>query len=152
MDESFHAPDLAIGKKVTVRDKPATVTGIVHYILDQDTSWASYQLQSGRDTSWLTVVEEPTGPETVTWNSIDLPEGTIGEASLQHDGLTYLHQDGGTARYRTEGAVDLAREGVVEWHDYLVGQWRLSVERYDGGPWEASVGDVVPIGELIVNR
>lgn len=152
MTESFHAPDLEVGKKVTVREVPSTVIGAVHYSQGEDTVWSSYLLQSGRDNSWITIVEEPSGPETVTWRSIELLEGEPGDPSLEHDGMTYIRQDGGTARYRTEGAVDLPAEGVSEWHDYLVGKWRMSVERYDGGPWEASVGDVVPIGELIVGR
>lgn len=152
MSESFHAPDLALGVKVTVRDVPGTVTGILHYTLDQDSHWSSYQVASGRDTGWLTVVDEPTGPETVAWRAIELAAGTPGDATLEHDGMVYLHQDGGTARYRSEGAVDLPREGISEWHDYLVGRWRLSVERFDGGPWEASVGEVVPIGDLVVGR
>ena len=155
-EESFYAGSLALGVKVTIEQTPGTVVGAVHYTygspLDAVT-WTSWVVEAGGRQRWITVVDEPTGPETVAWTPIEMPRGAQpGEATLEHNGLIYLHQDGGTARYRSEGAVELAREGIMEWHDYMVGRWRLSVERYDNYPWEASTGHVIPIGDMVVHR
>ncbi len=149
--ETFDTSTLAVGTRLTMLGRPGRVVAAVHY-RDEEDHWSSFLVSANGRERWLTVVQELTGPETVAWEVVPMPPGTPGDDEIEYGGTTYLLQDRGFARYRSEGRVDLRHEGTMEYVDYLVGKHRLSLERYDGGEWQANVGEVVPVGDILVGR
>lgn len=113
-------------------------------------SWSEHFLDDARgDRCWISVEEDP-DLEVVLWRPTDAvtqpSKGTIEVA-----GVRYKSKEDGTARYRSEGTTTLAEQGSVEYVDYAADGGRaLSFERFDGGKWEAGLGEAVLLSALRV--
>ena len=113
-------------------------------------SWTEHFLDDARGARcWISVEEDP-DVEVVLWTEREAPAEPGGE-HLEVDGVTYRLDERGTARYRSEGTTSLAEQGSVEYVDYTGdGERSLSFERFDGGKWEAGVGEAVVLSALRV--
>ncbi len=113
-------------------------------------SWAEHFLDDARSARcWISVEADP-DVEVVLWTERDVPAEPGGE-QMEVDGVTYRLDERGTAHYRSEGTTSLAEQGSVEYVDYTGDGGRaLSFERFDGGKWEAGVGEAVVLSALRV--
>ena len=68
------------------------------------------------------------------------------------DGMVHaVYLEDGTARYTSEGTTTLADRGSVEYVDYEGPEGKaLSFERFDGGKWEAGLGESVALPAMRV--
>lgn len=113
-------------------------------------SWSEHFLDDARgDRCWISVEEDP-DLEVVLWRPTDAVTEPSGKA-IEVDGVSYRKDEDGTARYRSEGTTTVAEQGSVEYHDYEgSGGKALSFERFDGGEWEAGLGETVLLSALKV--
>jgi len=113
-------------------------------------SWSEHFLDDARGARcWISVEEDP-DVEVVLWTEREAPAEPGGE-HLEIDGVTYRLSERGTARYRSEGTTSLAEQGSVEYVDYTGdGERALGFERFDGGKWEAGIGEAVVLSALRV--
>jgi hypothetical protein len=113
-------------------------------------SWSEHFLDDARGARcWISVEEDPE-VEVVLWTEREAPAEPGGE-HLEIDGVTYRLSERGTARYRSEGTTSLAEQGSVEYVDYTGdGERALGFERFDGGKWEAGIGEAVVLSALRV--
>ncbi|TNY35212.1 DUF4178 domain-containing protein [Thermomonospora catenispora] len=99
---------------------------------------------------WISVEEDP-DLEVVWWTERDVGDLKPDKPTLTLDGVEYRREEHGTAEYRTEGTTGLGEGGRVEYVDYAgPGGRYLSFERFDGGAWEAGVGERVPAGTMTI--
>ncbi len=113
-------------------------------------SWSEHFLDDARgDRVWVSVEEDP-DLEVVFWRETDLVTEPGGK-SMEVGGVTYRKDEDGTARYTSEGTTTLAERGSVDYVDYEGPDGKaLSFERFDGGKWEAGLGESVPLPALRV--
>jgi len=113
-------------------------------------SWDEHFLDDARSSRcWISVEADPE-VEVVLWNECEVP-GEPGSDRIEVDGVTYRLDERGSARYRSEGTTSLAEQGTVEYVDYTGdGDRSLGFERFDGGPWEAGLGEAVVLSALRV--
>lgn len=113
-------------------------------------SWDEHFLDDARGARvWISVEADP-DVEVVLWNEHKVPDEP-GADRMEVDGVGYRLDERGTARYTSEGTTSLAEEGTVEYVDYTGdGERSLSFERFDGGPWEAGLGEAVVLSALRV--
>ncbi|HEY9472448.1 MAG TPA: DUF4178 domain-containing protein [Mycobacteriales bacterium] len=106
-------------------------------------SWSEHFLDDARGhRCWISVEEDP-DLEVVLWRPTDAVTEPGGK-TMQVDGVTYTRDEDGTASYRSEGTTTVAEHGGVEYVDYTGPDGRtLSFERFDGGPWEAGLGETL---------
>lgn len=144
---------MRVGDKVLLRSQPGQVVATIGYTEDVY-AWTSVLVAQGVHRTWLSVVSVSTGGgiEIVEWERLPaMPaEPTAREATVR--GTTYLFEESGTATYDAHGEVDLPGSGLSQYVDLQVGDQRLSFEQFDGGEWEASIGRVLPIGDLVRAR
>ncbi|MDB1090189.1 DUF4178 domain-containing protein [Streptomyces sp. ACA25] len=103
---------------------------------------------------WLSVEEDP-DLEVILWTEHEDDTLTPSDKSLTVDGVTYRRTEHGMATYRSEGTTGLDTQGQVEYADYEgPGDRSLAFERFVGGQgrgkWEASLGERVPNGTLVI--
>ena len=112
--------------------------------------WSEHFLDDTRgDRIWVSVEEDP-DLEVMFWRETDLVSAPAGK-SMQVGGVTYTRDEDGTARYTSEGTTTVAAKGSVEYVDYEgPGGKALSFERFDGGKWEAGLGESVALPALRV--
>lgn len=113
-------------------------------------SWAEHFLDDARgDRVWVSVEEDP-DLEVVFWRETDLIDSPGGK-TMELGGVSYRKDEDGTARYTSEGTTTLAERGSVEYVDYEGPDGKaLSFERFDGGKWEAGLGESVALPALRV--
>jgi hypothetical protein len=113
-------------------------------------TWSEHFLDDTRgDRVWVSVEEDP-DLEVVFWRETDLAEAPAGK-SMDVGGVTYRKDEDGTARYTSEGTTTVAERGSVEYVDYEGPDGKaLSFERFDGGKWEAGLGESVALPALRV--
>ena len=113
-------------------------------------SWSEHFLDDARGTRvWVSVEEDP-DLEVVLWRETE--EVTApGGRTMEVGGVTYTKDEDGTAQYTSEGTTTLAERGSVEYVDYEGPDGKaLSFERFDGGEWEAGLGESVALPALRV--
>jgi hypothetical protein len=112
--------------------------------------WSEHFLDDTRgDRIWVSVEEDP-DLEVVLWRETDLV-GEPGGKSMEVGGVTYTKDEDGAARYTSEGTTTVAQKGSVEYVDYEGPDGKaLSFERFDGGKWEAGLGESVALPALRV--
>ncbi|WP_129665531.1 DUF4178 domain-containing protein [Phytoactinopolyspora endophytica] len=99
---------------------------------------------------WLSVEEDP-DLEVVVWTELKGTDLKPSEKTLTHEGVEYRRDEHGTAQFTSEGTTGLGTSGRVEYVDFAGSKGRyLSFERFDGGEWEAGLGERVPSGTLTV--
>lgn len=114
--------------------------------------WAEHFFQADATDvrQWLTVEQDP-DLQVSMWR--DRPDvGSLEPADrLTIDDVHYRLDERGTATYQSEGTTGLRPSGQVEYVDYTgpSGQF-FSLERFDGGNWEASSGVSVPVGSFTI--
>lgn len=138
----------SVGDRIRFLQAPGRVIGIVEYTDDVVYTWTALHLELPTERLWVTVVDEAHGVELVRWKPLSGLPGDTEATSVEFDGVTYLYQEGGEGRYTSQGTTDLPRKGEMSFRDFYAGNKRLSMESYDGGPWAAMVGEVLPIGDL----
>jgi hypothetical protein len=113
-------------------------------------SWSEHFLDDARgDRCWISVEEDP-DLEVVLWRPTEAVTEPTGK-TIEVDGISYRKEEDGIARYRSEGTTTVAEQGSVEYHDYTgSGGKALSFERFDGGEWEAGLGETVLLSALKV--
>lgn len=113
-------------------------------------SWSEHFLDDARGSRvWVSVEEDP-DLEVVLWRETDEVTEPGGK-SMEVGGVTYRKDEDGTARYTSEGTTTLAERGSVEYVDYEGPEGKmLSFERFDGGKWEAGLGESVALPALRV--
>ncbi|MGH3978487.1 MAG: DUF4178 domain-containing protein [Pseudonocardiaceae bacterium] len=113
-------------------------------------SWDEHFLDDARGARcWISVEEDP-DLEVVLWRESDAVTEPAGE-EMEVDGARYHLAERGSARYRSEGTTSVAEQGSVEYADYAGdGERSLSFERFDGGRWEAGLGEAVVLSALRV--
>ncbi|HEX2301792.1 MAG TPA: DUF4178 domain-containing protein [Pseudonocardiaceae bacterium] len=98
---------------------------------------------------WISVEEDP-DLEVVLWHPTEAVSEPGGD-SMEVEGVQYRLDERGDARYTSEGTTTVAATGAVEYVDYQGPDERtLSFERFDGGPWEAGLGETVALSALRV--
>lgn len=113
-------------------------------------TWSEHFLDDTRgDRLWLSVEEDP-DLEVYFWRETDLVSEPGGK-TMEVGGVTYTRDEDGTASYTSEGTTTVAAKGSVEYVDYEGPDGKaLSFERFDGGKWEAGLGESVPLPALRV--
>jgi Domain of unknown function (DUF4178) len=113
-------------------------------------TWSEHFLDDTRgDRLWLSVEEDP-DLEVMFWRATDLVDAPGGK-TMEVGGVTYTKDEDGTARYTSEGTTTVAGTGSVEYVDYEGPEGKaLSFERFDGGKWEAGLGESVALPALRV--
>ncbi|MGH4012590.1 MAG: DUF4178 domain-containing protein [Pseudonocardiaceae bacterium] len=112
--------------------------------------WAEHFLDDSRgQRCWISVEEDP-DLEVVLWQPTEAVAEPGGD-SMDVEGVRYRRDERGTAQYTSEGTTTVAATGAVEYVDYRgEGARALSFERFDGGPWEAGLGEAVVLSALRV--
>jgi hypothetical protein len=139
---------LRVGQKVMLSGRAGTVLATIGFTEDVY-AWTSALIGHGTSRDWLTIVTETSGLEIVRWRRLPVLPGSPDDPSVDVEGTTYLFEESGEARFDAHGEVDLPGTGTVRYVDFKAGPRRLSFENYEGYGWEASVGEVVPLGELV---
>ena len=113
-------------------------------------TWSEHFLDDTRgDRLWLSVEEDP-DLEVMFWRATDLVDAPGGK-TMEVGGVSYTKDEDGTASYTSEGTTTVAEKGSVEYVDYEGPDGKaLSFERFDGGKWEAGLGESVPLPALRV--
>ncbi len=106
-------------------------------------TWSEHFLDDARGhRCWVSVEEDP-DLEVALWRPTDAVTEPGGK-TMRVDGVTYTRDEDGRANYRSEGTTTVAEHGGVEYVDYTGPDGRmLSFERFDGGPWEAGLGETL---------
>ena len=113
-------------------------------------TWSEHFLDDARGSRiWVSVEEDP-DLEVVLWRETDEVTEPGGK-SMTVAGVTYRKDEDGTASYTSEGTTTVAERGSVEYVDYEGPDGKgLSFERFDGGKWEAGLGESVALPALRV--
>jgi hypothetical protein len=113
-------------------------------------SWSEHFLDDARGSRiWVSVEEDP-DLEVVLWRETEDVTQPSGK-TMEVGGVTYRKDEDGTAQYTSEGTTTLAERGTVEYVDYEGPDGKaLSFERFDGGKWEAGLGESVALPALRV--
>jgi hypothetical protein len=113
-------------------------------------TWSEHFLDDARGARMWVSVEEDPDLEVVLWRETD--EATApGGKTMEVGGVTYRKDEDGTAKYTSEGTTTVAERGSVEYVDYEGPEGKaLSFERFDGGKWEAGLGESVALPALRV--
>lgn len=113
-------------------------------------TWSEHFLDDARGSRiWVSVEEDP-DLEVVLWRETDEVTEPGGK-SMTVAGVTYRKDEDGTAKYTSEGTTTVAERGSVEYVDYEGPDGKaLSFERFDGGKWEAGLGEAVALPALRV--
>ncbi len=113
--------------------------------------WSEHFLDDVEGTKrWLSVEEDP-DLQVVMWT--ELPDSGLlpTEKAIVLEGVEYRRVEHGTAQFQSQGTTGLGTAGRVEYVDYEApGGKFLAFERFEGGRWEAGVGDLVPHGALTI--
>lgn len=121
-------------------------------------TWSEHFLdtvsEDGGGRRWISVEEDP-DLEVTLWEPYRAAELSPGARSLTVEGVTYQRTEHGTADYRAEGTTGVPPTGRVEYADFEgPGSRGLAFERFLGadgsGTWEASLGERVPNGTLVI--
>lgn len=100
---------------------------------------------------YLSVGVEDGELEVAVWVQAKGFQLTPGHHQVVYKGVVYTRQESGRARYTTVGTTDLSPQGRMQYHDYVAsGGLRLSCERFGDGPWEVSLGHVIPVSQLVI--
>lgn len=113
-------------------------------------SWSEHFLDDSQgQRCWISVEEDP-DLEVMLWQPTDAVAEPGGD-TMEVEGVRYRLEERGSARYTSEGTTTVAATGSVEYVDYNgEGERGLSFERFDGGPWEAGLGEAVALSALRV--
>lgn len=113
-------------------------------------SWAEHFLDDSHGKRrWISVEEDP-DLEVLLWQPTEAVREPGGDR-MEVEGVTYRLDERGNARYTSEGTTTVAGSGAVEYVDYRgPDELALSFERFDGGPWEAGLGETVALSALRV--
>lgn len=150
-DEQFFA--LKPGDLVKTDQHDFLVRGTIT-MDDSGTEWWTHLLDDATGTKrWLSVENED-GLEMGFWDRVpvsDIESGSPGDRSIVLRGIAYKLIERGNANYRATGTTSTQPAGHAEYMDYEAADGRmLSLERFDEGGWEASVGEKVLPSELSV--
>jgi len=146
--EPDDAGSLRIGQNVMLSGRAGTVLATVGFTEDVF-AWTSALIGHGASRDWVTIVTETSGLEIVRWRRLKEMPGSPDDQSVTVDDTTYLFEESGEAQFDAHGEVDLPGSGSMRYVDFRAGSQRLSFENYADYGWEASVGEVVPLGELV---
>lgn len=73
------------------------------------------------------------------------------QREVSYAGVSYTRKERGRASYTTTGTTNLPPSGYVEYADFRGSHGRrLSFERFNGGRWELSVGEVIADNQLTI--
>ena len=113
-------------------------------------SWSEHFLDDARGSRvWVSVEEDP-DLEVVLWRETEEVTAPGGK-TMEVGGVTYRKEEDGTAQYTSEGTTTVAERGTVEYVDYEGPDGKaLSFERFDGGKWEAGLGESVALPAMRV--
>ncbi|MGH3622957.1 MAG: DUF4178 domain-containing protein [Sciscionella sp.] len=138
-----------VGDMIDYRNQLYFVRGSLR-LTEGGYSWSEHFLDDARgDRCWISVEEDP-DLEVVLWRPTDAVTQPS-KGAIEVDGVRYKTKEDGTASYRSEGTTTLAGQGSVEYVDYAADGGRsLSFERFDGGKWEAGLGEAVLLSALRV--
>ncbi|WJZ02295.1 DUF4178 domain-containing protein [Corynebacterium freiburgense] len=109
--------------------------------------WWSHLFDNGE---WLGVEVDEGILQLTWWRSRKDLYGLTGSSSVSADGLSFNHEETGSAVYTSEGTTGVAPSGNMEFQDYASGSLLLSLENYDGAGWEVSTGETIGQHELTV--
>jgi len=113
-------------------------------------TWSEHFLDDARGSRMWVSVEEDPDLEVVLWRETEEVTAPGGK-SMEVGGVTYRKDEDGTAKYTSEGTTTVAERGSVEYVDYEGPDGKaLSFERFDGGKWEAGLGESVALPALRV--
>jgi len=137
------------GDMIEYADKLYFVRGSLR-LTESGYSWSEHFLDDARgDRVWVSVEEDP-DLEVYFWHETDLVDAPGGK-TMEVGGVTYTKEEDGTARYTSEGTTTVAERGSVDYVDYEGPDGKgLSFERFDGGRWEAGLGEEIPLPALRV--
>ncbi|GAB3431605.1 DUF4178 domain-containing protein [Actinophytocola sediminis] len=137
------------GDMIDYGDKLYFVRGSLR-LTESGYTWSEHFLDDARGSRlWVSVEEDP-DLEVYFWQETDLVDAPGGK-TMEVGGVTYTKEEDGTAKYTSEGTTTVAERGSVEYVDYEGPDGRaLSFERFDGGKWEAGLGEEIPLPALRV--
>ncbi|WP_267595888.1 DUF4178 domain-containing protein [Carbonactinospora thermoautotrophica] len=113
--------------------------------------WSEHFLDDAEGTKrWISVEEDP-DLQVVMWTELQDSGLLPTEKVVTLEGVEYRRVEHGTAQFQSQGTTGLGNAGRVEYVDYEApGGKFLAFERFEGGRWEAGVGDLVPQGALTI--
>jgi uncharacterized protein DUF4178 len=113
-------------------------------------TWSEHFLDDARGSRMWVSVEEDPDLEVMLWRETDQVTEPGGK-TMEVGGVTYRKDEDGTAAYTSEGTTTVAERGRVEYVDYEGPEGKaLSFERFDGGKWEAGLGESVALPAMRV--
>jgi hypothetical protein len=113
-------------------------------------TWSEHFLDDARGSRMWVSVEEDPDLEVVLWRETEDVTAPGGK-TMEVGGVTYRKDEDGTAKYTSEGTTTVAERGSVEYVDYEGPDGKaLSFERFDGGKWEAGLGESVALPAMRV--
>jgi hypothetical protein len=134
------------GDQIQAGGETWNVTAVLFY-KDAGSEWPVVKIERGVDSAWLALEDG----QIVRYDHLDLPVGADGRASWQ--GRTYTRAEVGTATVsRVLGSMDAAAGDGLS-YQVLRAQdddraW-LSVETWNSGFVEVSVGRAWPVGKIV---
>lgn len=140
--------DLAPGVVLDIQGHRRAVIASL-WLEQDDFVWSEHLLDGG--TQWLSVEQDDVFDLTLWTARPDLagrPQGRF----MQLDGRRWTRREKGTANYMAEGPTPYGKAGQCEYADYRSGDQRLSFERYNGSPWEVSVGRALGSAAVVAHR
>ena len=151
-DAADFGPDrLGPGAVVTYGATDYLVRGTLEVTQGQFT-WYEHLLDGGDGSSFLAVEIDDGELELVWWTSRKAT-GLTPQTVLEFEGVHYVEQERGHARYVSHGTTGLPPEGEMAYIDYADAseQLRLGFEGWSNDDsWEVSTGRVILPGELII--
>ena len=141
--EAGTARALRVGDVVNHDGSDFIVEGTLRFV-EGGFRWEEHLLVDGERRLWLSVEEDEGGLRVVEWRRVPAAGLEPGPGRLEHEGVTYVLEERGTADYTSEGQTGAPASGRAEYADYSADERRLAFERYSvDGSWEISVGRVI---------
>lgn len=115
-------------------------------------SWREHFIDPVRGKKRYLSVDPSDGDlEVVVWTEVDEFDVKPGQRQVAYNGVVYHLKEKGTAQYTGTGTINVPDRGTVQYMDYR-GEFgrRLSFERFNGGKWELSLGEVIEDNQLTI--
>ena len=138
------------GMLVRHRDEQLIVERTLHFANGEE-RWIEHRLADDRAgrSLWLEI-QRRDGLELAFYERLPAGEDppADGDGEFARDGVTFTFSERGSARYRSDERAGPGKQGSVEFVEYAAGRLRLAYERFDGGPWELSLGRLVEAADV----
>jgi hypothetical protein len=135
------------GRIVRYRDAHLMVERTLRFE-NGDERWFEHRLSDDRlgRSLWL----EIQGDKVTLYERLAAGAPPEGGPEAVHDGVAFRLTEHGLATYRSQERAGAGKQGEVEYFEYAAGERRLAYERFDGGRWEVSLGEIVDPADVAI--